>query len=470
MRTIRAKLSALFVVVVIILVLIGILLNVCLLKPYYIYKKKAVFQAHSARIIELYEHDRHQLKAFIDAIDQSEGISSLILDSSGVVTYTSVQQQPGLMDLTLPKEIRDILQANALSLAKQPLYTVATNEKDLTQKLVYIAQLHDQGLVILRWGLDGVTESVAIANQFYLLAGLVLVTIGGFLIYAAARKATQPVIQMSHIAEEISNLVFDRRVHYQSSDELGGLGASINRMSEKLSENMTALQQDVNRRKQLVRNISHELKTPIAVIKGYVEGLQYGVVDEPEKVAKYYSVIEEECNRMDGMVRELLQLSAMEFGLFELNPTSFELVPLIRKAVERFAPELSRQGIQLDLELNIDASELIRADYELIERVIINYLSNAIHYTNEQKSIQLTATKTPDSVILSVFNTGQPIAEEDLSNIWDVFYKADRARSRAYGGHGLGLSIVKLIAELHGGQARVQNVAGGVRFDIEWPN
>ena len=202
--------------------------------------------------------------------------------------------------------------------------------------------------IILRKPVKGIRENVSIANQFYIFAGLIVIFVGGIVILIFSKKITKPIIEMSNVAENISNLEFDKLVHIESQDEIGKLGESINKISEKLSTSINGLKQDVERRKQLVSNMSHELKTPIGIIKGYAEGLKYGVVDDKEKMAKYCSVLVEECDRMDNLVRELLNHSKMEAGMVEMNITSFDSGEFISKILERFNPTFVEKGITFD--------------------------------------------------------------------------------------------------------------------------
>src|SRR5471030_414006 len=203
-------------------------------------------------------------------------------------------------------------------------------------------------LIILRKPVKSIRESVSIANQFYIFAGTIMLLLGGIFILIFSKKITKPIIEMSKVAENISNLEFDKRVNIDSQDEICKLGKSINKISEKLSTSINDLHQDVERRKQLVSNMSNELKTPIGIIKGYAEGLKYGVVDDREKMAKYCSVLVEECDRMDNLVRELLNHSKMEAGMVELNITSFDSGEFISKIVERFKPTFIDKGITFD--------------------------------------------------------------------------------------------------------------------------
>ncbi|WP_258049722.1 HAMP domain-containing sensor histidine kinase [Clostridium weizhouense] len=347
------------------------------------------------------------------------------------------------------------------------VYSIIENQNEQEPKVVFLSKMDDGELIILRKSMKGISESVYISNQFYIIVGVFIIFIGIIFIFIFSNKITKPIRQISNIAEDISNLKFDERVVYASEDEIGSLGNSINKMSKKLKDAMDVLKHDVDRRKQLVRNISHELKTPIGVIKGYAEGLKYGVAENEKNREKYCNVISEECDRMNRMVQELLNLSMMESGVFELKKYKFDIGELIKNIVEIFKPKFAETNVILDL--SIKENLVILADYGLIERVINNYIINALNHLDKNKFIRIVAEKNKSRVRISVFNTGKQIPENELENIWDVFYKVDRARSRQYGGQGIGLSIVKLIAELHGGIVGVENVENGVLFFIDLP-
>lgn len=467
MKTIKTKLFLLFAILMVSVVFCGILLNALFLERYYIYKNKDIFIETSQKISEEYIVNKKNISEFINEIDRIDGISCTITDKNLKMKYNSFPKKSGPGALRLPKEIAELAKENELKLLKTYVYSIVEKKEGQAPKLVFLSSISKGGLIILTKPMKGISESVSIANNFYVLAGFIIVLIGGTLIFHFSNKITKPIIEMSNVAENISNLEFNKRVNIDSQDEIGSLGKSINKISEKLSTSINTLKQDIERRKQLVRNVSHELKTPISAIKGYAEGLKYGVVNDKEKMQKYCSVIVDECDQMDNMVRELLSLSMLESGMFPLNITRFNIGELMQSAIDRFIPELSKKGIILDLKCQQEY--FISADYELIERIVNNFITNAINHTEGRKYIEMTTENKGTGIIISVFNTGKHISEKDLEHIWDVFYKVDKARSRKYGGHGLGLSIVRLIAQLHGGIVGVENVNEGVRFYVELP-
>jgi len=467
MKTIKTKLILIFMILMVSLVISGILLNSIFLESYYVYKNKSIFESVNEKISNEYINNKENSDEYINMINSIDGISTTIVDQNFNVEFTSINQKSNVNEKRVSKEMKQLILDNEKKISNKYIYDIEEKNNAQNTKLVFISKMSNEKFIILRKPIKGIHESVSIANQFYIFAGLIVIFIGGIFILIFSKKITKPIIEMSNVAENISNLEFDKRVNIESQDEIGKLGESINKISEKLSASINGLKQDVERRKQLVSNMSHELKTPIGIIKGYAEGLKYGVVDDKEKMAKYCSVLVEECDRMDNLVRELLNHSKMEAGMVELNITSFDSGEFISKIAERFKPTFIEKGITFDFKcVN---NYIISADRDMLEKAINNFITNAIDYVEGRNFIQLTAEKKEKGIKISVFNTGNHIPTEDLEKIWDIYYKVDKARSRKYGGHGLGLSIVRLIVQLHGGITKVENVGEGVIFSLEIP-
>lgn len=469
MRTIKAKLITIFMLIMISLVLSGIVLNSIGLKSYYIYKNKSIFISLSEKIDKEYTDNKESSFEFITNIENLENINTTITDKNFNIEYNSVptKKVSDQQQQRLPKEIEQIILDNKKKLLKNFIYYIDEKNDDEKSKLVFVSQMSNGKLIILRKPIKSISQSVSIANQFYMISGAIVICIGSICVLIFSKKMTKPIVEMSDIAENISNLNFEKRIEVQSKDEIGKLGESINKISEKLSANIEELKNDVERRKQLVRNMSHELKTPIGIIKGYAEGLKYGVADNEEKMQKYCNVLVEECDRMDKLILELLNHSMIEAGMVKLNITSFNLYELINDIIERFKSAMNEKGVTFDLKC--ENNFVIYADRDMLEKVINNFITNAIDYVEGRNLIELNVEEKNNEIRISVFNTGTNIPIEAIDKIWDVYYKVDKARSRKYGGHGLGLSIVKSIIKLHGGSTKVENVKDGVEFSFEIP-
>lgn len=467
MKTIRGKLISFFITIVIGLLVLGFALNTLYLEDFYVYKNKGLFLDVKQEITKLYGHDKQLGKRFMEQIDQQDSINCIIVNENLEVQFVTPRTKANQDQKRLPKEMEAFVVAHKQTIGNKVVYDTIKKEDKEEAKMIMIDRLPTNELLILTKAMKDVQESAIIANQFYLIAGGCMMALGILVIIILSKRITGPIVEMSQVAEHMAQLDFEKRIVIQSHDELGKLGESINELSEKLSTTMDTLQEDIEKKKQLVRNMSHELKTPIGIIKGYTEGLQYGVADDQEKRERYCQVIVQECDQMDYIVRQLLQLSHMNEMTFQLHKTSIEVERLVEEVIERFTPELEKKDICVSYEKTGGlAAEL---DVQLIEQVLSNFMTNAINHIEGERAIRIVTKQVGKDVVMSVFNTGRPIPEKDLEHVWDVFYKVDKARTRRYGGHGIGLSIVKQIAELHGGQVAVENKEDGVLFMIQIP-
>ena len=216
-------------------------------------------------------------------------------------------------------------------------------------------------------------------------------------------------------------------------------------------------------RTEFLSNVSHELKTPIALIQGYAEGLKEGITDDPESMDFYCSVIMDEANKMNMMVKKLLTLNQIEFGDEELVMERFDIIELVSSVVNANELRAGQKGIKIIFNQADEHIDVWSDEYK-IEEVITNYISNAINHCDFEKRIEVNVKKNGDNIRVSVFNTGKNIPEEDINNIWGKFYKVDKARTREYGGNGIGLSIVKAIMDSYGKEYGVRNLDNGVEF------
>ena len=465
MKTIKTKLFFIFMVLMISLVLSGILLNSIFLESYYVYKNKGTLISLSDKIANEYITNKENSYEYIDMIQSIDGINTIIVDNDFNVEYNSFRSKSVDEEKRLAKEVRKTILDNQKKLSKKYVYYIDEKDNNQKTKLIYISKVNEEEYLILIKSVKSIHDSVQIANQFYIFAGCIVICVGAIFILIFSKKITKPIIDMSNVAENISNLKFDKVRYINSEDEIGRLGESINKISDKLNKSISELKQDVESKKELVRNMSHELKTPIGIIKGYAEGLKYGVASDKEKMDKYCSILVEECDRMDKLVKELLNYSMIEGGMIKLNIISFDIYEFISTIIERFRPIFNEKNINFKFEC-IKGYE-INADSAMLEKAINNFITNAIDHVDERKIINVIVEEKENRIKISASNTGDNIPEVAMDKIWDVCYKVDRSRSRKYGGHGIGLSLVRLIAKLHGGVAVVENVEDGVIFSIE---
>lgn len=329
---------------------------------------------------------------------------------------------------------------------------------------------------IVRCPLESIQEASAISNQFYLFTGVPMILVGALLIWFMAGRMTKPLQQLSGISQRMASLDFDARYVGSSEDEIGVLGNNFNAMSEKLKASITELktanlelQDDIEKkiqvdemRKEFLSNVTHELKTPIALIQGYAEGLKDNITDDEESREFYCDVIVDEAMKMNEMVKKLLNLNQIEFGNDQVTMERFDLTELIQGVLQSSKILIQQKEAQIIFQPSGPVA--VWGDEFKMEEVVTNYLTNALNHLNEEKKIEITCKEEDGIVTTTVFNTGDPIPEEDIDKVWIKFYKVDKARTREYGGSGIGLSIVKAIMDSMHQKCGAKNYENGVAF------
>lgn len=343
-----------------------------------------------------------------------------------------------------------------------------------------IGVLGNQSFVVfLRSNFESIQESAAVANKFLTYVGIITVIAGAAVMFLISRSFSKPILELASIAKRMSHLDFDATYPVKSQDEIGELGNSINILSKKLETTISELkkvnnelQSDIQNkiqidemRKEFLSNVTHELKTPIALIQGYAEGLQENINDDPESREFYCEVIVDEAMKMNKMVKKLLSLNQIEFGTNQVNMERFDLTALICSVLA--STDILMKQKEITVLFQTVEPVYVWADEYMIEEVVTNYISNAINHADRAKMIEIRLILRGDIVRTAVFNTGEKIPEEDLEKVWIKFYKVDKARTREYGGSGIGLSIVKAIMDAHNKECGVVNHDNGVEFWFE---
>lgn len=325
-----------------------------------------------------------------------------------------------------------------------------------------------------------VGEAVGILKQYVVYLAPVMVLLAIILSLVYSRIVSRPLVLLSRSAARLAKLDFTEQPAIHSNDEFGELSRSMVALSRNLDAAMqelthanVKLQEDVEEklrseelRKELIANISHELKTPLGIVKGFAEGLQDGVASD--KRERYLALIVNETDRMNALIMDMLELSKFEAKAIQLQPRSIALVSLIQRVGDSFSQQLEMK--QLQLQINTDEEEeklLVMADPRRLEQVILNFMSNAIRHAAENSTITIGIKRSSLGIVTTVIeNIGPPIPDEDISRIWDQFYRVERSRDRKSGGTGLGLAIIKHILELHGSEYSAANTRQGVAFSF----
>lgn len=458
-------------------------LNTTLLPRYYMHNKKEVLIENYQTISNASAQNELESDEFavtFDNLCSNGNIMALILQQDGKVLRSSVNDLDALRtefwDVLLHGDKMEVLYSN-----KQYQLLKKTDTRLDSEYLVLVGVLENGDMVLMRTAVESIRESAAISNRFLLFAGAAAIVASILVAFFTTRHITKPLQQLTDISKRMVDLDFNAKYESDQSNsyEVEELGNHINRLSENLertiSELKTAnveLQDDIEKkiqidemRKEFLSNVSHELKTPLALIQGYAEGLQECINDDAESREFYCEVIIDEADKMNRMVKKLLILNQLEFGNDQVIMERFDMTELIRGVANSTRILMEQKGIRLEMENSEEA--WVWGDEFKVEEVITNYMSNAINHADGEKLIRVFYTRSEDKLRVSVFNTGQPIPEEDIEKIWVKFYKVDKARTREYGGSGIGLSIVKAIMDSFHQRCGVINHEDGVEFWME---
>jgi signal transduction histidine kinase len=321
--------------------------------------------------------------------------------------------------------------------------------------------------------LQPVNEAMLVLKDYYVYALIIVFLVIILLSFYYSKIIVKPLIKINRVTKKMANFDFSEKLPVTADDEIGGLSSSINTLSVNLKDRIdrlnvanTKLQQDIERerqlektRKEFISGVSHELKTPLSVIRSFAEGIQDGV----SKDTTYYTnVILEETDNMNRLIVEMLELAKLESGTYKLEMSTFSIGELIQQVYTKLLFSMEEKHLQVDI--HADSSLFVKANRSRIKQVVVNLLSNAIRYTPDGEKIHVSIVETEDTVKIEIENTGNPIPEESLEKIWDRFYRLDASRSRHTGGTGLGLSIVKNILDLHRAEYGVYNTTNSVVF------
>ncbi len=480
--SIRKQLTFIFVGLIIGTILLCFLINSTLLEHYYITNKEDA-------LIEIYQtineaadagtFDTDEFDIEFQRICGKYNVNVVVLDENSVPVKAS-DNDPEILGRLLWDNMFGREQEGTI-LEKNDQYSIERQEdkRTHTDYIEMWGVLDNGNVFLMRSAVEGIKDSVQIADRFLIYTGLFAAALSVIVVYFVSRKITKPIMELTHISQQMCNLQFDVKYEGKSHTEVALLGENINQLSETLektiSELKTAnneLQKDIEKknqidemRKEFLANVSHELKTPIALIQGYAEGLKEGITDDPESTSFYCDVIMDEAGKMNNMVKKLMTLNELEFGNDVVTMERFDIVSLIRTYLQSADLLAKQNGITVQMQHHEPI--YVWADEFKTEEVFTNYFSNAVNHCSGDKIIDVKIRPEEGKVRVSVFNTGEPIPADCVEHIWEKFYKVDKARTREYGGSGVGLSIVQAIMESMNQAYGVENYDNGVEFWFE---
>lgn len=498
-RSIRFKFFVAISAVTLVFIGVLLILNLFFYEDYYMLMRRGELRDAYQSIRNSYSGDIEEMMTVLDNYESQTAIRMAVVCSDGTVLYTSfnTRSDEGNADTQNPFQLPDFdlldQQRRGYTILQSIAQNVSWNTLDSHSYQFLNVTLWDNDQYLCLAGvLDNQADKCLFAYMpyayieqnsslnlvFLVIAGGCALLICLIFAYGVSRWFSRPLIAMAGLADRMSELDFSTKYQGGSTDEIGQLGQSLNRLSAYLEQTIRELRQSNeqlaqeikekeridNMRQEFIVNVSHELKTPIALIQGYAEGLTAGVADDPEDRKYYCDTIADEADHMNKLVMQLLNLSRLELGAEQTYSEDIDLHELCAEAVRKTAVLCESRGLTVEYD---DTCITVRTDGDLLDQVLMNYLSNAIRYTVDGGKIKISAKQTGDCVRLTVFNEGDGLPEEELPKIWEKFYRTDRARTREAGGTGIGLSLVRAIADTLHGSCGVENVEGGIVFWFE---
>ena len=483
-HSIQKQISSAFIILMAVTIFLCWFINGTLLERFYIENKQKALRSAYKRIQESIDSGKLTTEQFgieLDKICEKYNINVIIMDADTETIKSSGKESGILGGRLLENLFGRNPNAEIIEESSEPYY-VLQNVMDVRTHTEYIEMwgvFENGNIFLMRSAIESIKDSVSISNRFLMYIGAIAILISGMVVHLVSGRISKPILRLSHISQRMAQLDFNVRYEGKEESEIGLLGENINTLSQTLektiSELKTAnneLQRDNEKktqidemRKEFLSHVSHELKTPIALIPGDAEGLAEGINDDAESRQFYCEVIMDEANKMNAMVQKLLTLNQLEFGNDQITMERFSITALIQNYIQNAQILIQQKGVKVHMEQTEDI--FVWADEFKTEEVFMNYFTNALNYALGEKEVFIRFYQKDGIIRVGVFNTGNPIDEECIPHLWEQFYKVDKARSREYGGSGVGLSIVKAIMESMHHEYGVTNYSNGVEFWFE---
>jgi two-component system, OmpR family, sensor histidine kinase VanS len=469
MTSIRIKLTlgaaALFAAAV------GILIasNALFMEPYYAARTKAAFEGIEARMAASRGDGASEL-SLAKAIASGTGYKIVVADGEGMVRASSVPEFQEGQTFPLPREQLEFFLERRARLAGGASFFGILDASPSGQSVIQLmAGMGEGRFLVITQPLEELRRNIAAASPFFLAVGSLVLGLVFAIALAFAGRIARPILELSEVARRIAAADYGARYSHSRRDELGALGDSINAMAGALSrsiEELTAanlgLAEKVKAQEDFIAGASHELKTPVGLVRGYAEAIRLGLYSTESERDELADVILKEADHLDRLVRDLAQIAASGGAGRSIALAEGDLFEALSNAVARFALAAKDRRVSIGLEGRGPLPA--RFDPDRLVQIMDNLLSNALRHAPEGGVIAVRAAAEADSIRVEVENSGEPIPERHLTKLFEPFYRADSSRTRRSGGSGLGLALVKSLVAAHGGSCGVRNTPTGALF------
>lgn len=478
-KTIKAKITGMVLFILLAGFLIQMLAYNLIADEYYIDRKEKMITIAYREITKAIQENREdEVAKIINWYEEEGNIDFILADQNYKHIYNSRNYRYSSKN---KKKINRSSfnfekRKNAFIENAKPVIRSARNEKTRLSLFGIINGESKRYYIVIRTSMAAINEQLKETNYFVTTVSVIALLAGGILAYFFSKRIAKPVEEIDSIAVKVSSLDFSQKaIEYHGNDEISRLAKNINRMSDSLEQSIQKLQEanhklelenkykeQVNEnRKEFVANVSHELKTPLAVLSGYAEVLlnQELSIDRDY----YYSVILDETKQMTSLVNKLLEVSTIEHELMNMEMQPVHLDEFISDILKKNYVLFEPKNIKCNFHCN--QSYVVQTNEKYLERAFMNYITNAIRYTKSGHKIEVYFEENKSEVRICVFNEGDPIEKDTIEHLWESFYRSDRARTRTQQQCiGLGLYLVATIMEHQDGSYGVENKETGVMF------
>lgn len=400
--------------------------------------------SETAACVQNGELDIPLLKSVYEDVSKNSEIVFTLTDSSGAVLVCSEASPCSHTDKNFGMDIVSKVTAEGF-------YELSTLDNYYSEDYFNIA--YPIGIESNNYLLFGRLPATSLINYFkelvltVIIAAAVIVAVVFFILYFYTTSLFSPVKEMTMAVRRFGDGDFSAKLNITGENEFGFLANSINEMATSIAETEET-------RKSFISNVSHELKTPMTTIGGFIDGILDGTIP-PEQQEHYLKIVSMEINRLSRLVRSMLNISKYEAGELTLTPESFDVIPIIFRTLLSFEKRIEEKNVDIrGLDRN---AFIIKADKDLIQQVIYNLVENAVKFVNDGGYIEFVFTESDETTSVTVRNSGEGLKENEISRVFERFYKTDESRGIDPGGVGLGLSIVRSLIKLHGGTILVRS-------------
>ena len=486
-KSIKIQIAVSFIGLITAILLSSLLANKQFLEKYYIYHKQSALlnvYEEMQEIVNSRDSERNMLEALDEMVEVNNIMFVLVSeDGTQVISSASNERQREEMVAQLFGHIMHLHSDESDVLKKSERYEILRIKNVMTggEYIEMWGNLRRGGTFLIRTPMESIRESAILSNRLSGAIMVVMTLLGSVLIWMFSRRIANPIKELAELSKRMADLDFNAKYTSGGKNEIGVLGRNFNVMSEKLEGTIAELkranyelQKDIEKKEKMeqmrtefIGNISHELKTPIALIQGYAEGLKENITGNAAQREFYCDVIVDESMKMNRLVQNLLTLNQLEVGEETVTFERFNVVEMIRGVVESTAIVIEQKDVHV--EICAEDTVYVWADEWKAEQVLSNYFSNALHHVSEAGTIRISVALLEEkgTARITVYNTGERIPEEDIDQVWNKFYKVDKAHTSEYGGNGIGLSIVKAIMDSFHQAYGVKNFKNGVMFWFE---